>query len=466
MRIGLVIFFLTLCFTNFAQSKLSKEVHDFGSLYAGTQRFVDITIENPGSAPIYILRIEQSPNIVHKLSGDVIPAGGKISLRVQVNPSTTGRFQLGCNVFMSDRNEPLSFTVKGNVLELAKKDFNTTACPDFNASPPQRESTVITIETFDKETREPLSKSKVVVIRNGEPAGAWITGRKGSFDVNMTSGYFYFLATHDGYLNKEAGIYVGPDIHTVSIPLTKDPELILADLPPVDTDTTEEAEILDIDEAKEILSEVMEETDTVATLNPNFLDADKENFDEQFFKPVNIEFVIDISSSMKQGDKMELMKYALNQLVNELRPVDRMGIVTYADNAQVFQSPTQCDRKEVILKAVSELRPEGMTAGGRGIKKGYSELMLNYDPDKTNIVIVITDGAFNKDSDNYQKIVKRYARKGVIFSVVGVKTSANDTRRMTEAATFGGGRFIAIEQLSDAQTKLFQEIRLASFRGR
>ena len=464
MRVGFLITFLILSFPSFAQSKLSKKEHDFGSLYANTQRFVDVQIENPGTEPIYILRVEQSPNIVHKLGDDVIPAGGSVSLRVQVNPLTTGRFQLGCNVFMSDQNKPLAFTVTGNVLELAKKDFNTTACPDFNSTPVQNESSEITIITFDKETREPLSRSKVIVIHNGEPAGAWITGKKGAFDVKMTSGYFYFLATHDGYLNKEAGVYVGPEIHEISIPLTRNPELI-TDIP-LDTAASEETEILDIDEAKEIIAEVIEEADTIQTINPNLTKVDPHNFDEQFFKPVNIEFVIDISSSMKQGDKMELMKYALNQLVGELRAVDRMGIVTYADNAQVFQSPTQCDRKEVILKAVSELKPEGMTAGGKGIKKGYNELMMNYDPTKTNIVIVITDGAFNKDSDNYQKIVKKYAKKGIIFSVVGIKTNANDTKRMTEAANFGAGRFISIDQLSDAQTKLFQEIREASFKGK
>lgn len=365
---------------------------------------------------------------------------------------------------MSDQLKPLTFTVTGNVLELAKKDFNTTACPDFNATPRQNESTVITIVTFDKETREPLSKSKVVVIRNGVPAGAWITGNKGAFEVKSPSGYFYFLATHEGYLNKEAGVYVGPEIHEISIPLTRDTELIVAT--PIVTDTIEEAQELNSEEAAEIIAEVISETDSVETINPNLVEVDPDNFDEQFFKPVNIEFVIDISSSMKQGDKMELMKYALNQLVGELREVDRMGIVTYADNAHIFQSPTLCDRKEVILKAVSELSPQGMTAGGKGIKKGYNELMLNYDPTKTNIVIVITDGAFNKDSDDYQKVVKRYAKKGVIFSVVGIKSNTNDTRRMTEAATFGGGRFIAISQLSDAQNKLFQEIRTASFKGK
>ncbi len=461
MRFGFIIALFLLANFSFGQTTLSVYEHDFGSLYSSSQRFVDVQISNAGAKPVYILRVEPSPHITHKLSSDNIPAGGSVSMRVQVNPISTGKFNLGCNVFTSDKNQPLTFVVKGTVVELAGKGFNTTACPDFNSTPVQSQSSEFTIITIDKETRETLSKSKVIIIHNGQPAGAWITGKNGSFDVKIPSGYFYFLATHDGYLKKEDGLYVPPDIHEIRIPLVRDPQLI-AEIP-VDTATNQEAEVLTTEETQEIISEVIQETDTVQITNPDLAEITPDNFDQQYFKPVNIEFVIDISSSMKMGDKMELMKYALNQLVGQLRAVDRMGIVTYNDNAQVFQTPTPCDRKDEILQAVANLKPVGMTAGGKGIKKGYSELMQNYDPTKTNIVIVITDGAFNVQSDNYQKIVKKYAKKGVIFSVVGIKSSSNDANRMTEAATFGAGRFIAINQLSDAQNKLFQEIRTASF---
>ena len=465
MRFVLFAFAFLSAIYSVAQSALSQNRVDLGDIYSNTQRYVDVSIRNPGNSKIYVLRIEQSPNVVYKLSEEIIPANGSITLRVQVNPVSKGKFELGCNVFMSDRNEPLTLTIAGNVVELPKSTFTTTACPDFNSTPKPNLPSSLTIITKDKETNELLSSSKVVIIRNGEPAGAWITGKKGSFDLSIPSGYFYFLATNEGYLDKEAGIYVGPDIREVIIPLRKNPDLVPDKVvvePVPDTATA-----LTIEQAEEIIEEHVAEQvakDSIQA-HPALSDLSEKNFDEQFFKPLNIEFVIDVSSSMKQEDKMELMKYALNQLVAQLRPVDRMGIVTYSDNAQVFQVPTPCDRKEIILKAVSELEPKGLTAGGRGIKLGYRELMLNYNPDKTNLVIIITDGAFNKDSDDYQKVVKKYARKGVIFSVVGVQPRKNDEIKMTEAATFGNGRYVSIHQLTDAQSKLFQEIRLASFKG-
>lgn len=454
---------LLIAFAGKAQSTLSKTEVDLGKLYAGSQRFVDISIENPGSSRVHVLRIEQSPNVVYKLSSEVIESGGFITMRVQVNPSSKGAFELGCDIYMSDLKEPLHFRLKGNVMELPKNTFTTTACPDFNAAPAANTPSDLTIETVDKATGELLARSKVVIIRNGEPAGAWLTGKKGSFEVRMPSGYFYFLATKEGYLKKEAGIYVDPTVHVITIPLVRDPELVVDVIEPEIIPET--ADSLGIDVAEAIIEEVVQQADTITPLNPELSELDADNFEEQFFKPVNIEFVIDVSSSMKQNDKMELMKYAMNQLIGELRPVDRMGIVTYSDNAHVFQDPTLCDRKEIILNSISQLQPEGLTAGGRGIKLGYRQLMLNYDPSKTNIVIIVTDGAFNKDSDDYQKTVKRYAKKGVIFSVVGIQSRPNDETKMTEAANFGKGRYVGIHELSDAQAKLFQEIRAASFKG-
>jgi Ca-activated chloride channel homolog len=204
---------------------------------------------------------------------------------------------------------------------------------------------------------------------------------------------------------------------------------------------------------------------TIAIQYPEFAIIDPLNFDSKLFKDVNVTFVLDISSSMKMGDRMELLKYSLNSLTENLRATDRLGIVTYSDDAQVFMTSKSGEEKESINNAVDELKPIGMTAGGKGIKLGYREQMKTFDPNKANIVIIITDGAFNRDSDSYQKIVKKYAKKGVVFSVVGIQSKPRDAVKLTEASLVGNGRFIAIDKLEDAHNKLFQEIRFVSYRN-
>jgi Ca-activated chloride channel family protein len=80
---------------------------------------------------------------------------------------------------------------------------------------------------------------------------------------------------------------------------------------------------------------------------------------------------------------------------------------------------------------------------------------------------MITDGAFNRGSKDYKEIIeKNYQEKGIIFSVVGIKTSEYITEHMDNIVETGGGDFIQIRTMQDAKTKIFHEIRRTSFRGR
>lgn len=464
----LVVLFL-LSHSLWGQTTLSTNSIDFGTLINGSQRFQDLIIRNPGKTAVYILRVEQSPEVVYKISSDIIYPDSAFIMRFQVNPRDKGPFNFVTRIYFSDRQDPVEVRLKGTVKEyLDYGNSNLTRCPDFNAAPSKMSSSDIKIITVDKETGDVLSRTSVAIIRNGEPAGAWITGMKGSFQVAIPSGYFYFLAAHEGYLKKEAGVYVGPEISEITIPLSKDPRYS----PPSEKKPdiiAEETEIFTPEQAQVVIDQQMasQQTDSVIQQElPDLAALPTDDFSANHFKDVNVIFVLDISSSMKMGDKMELLKYSLNQLVGDLRTNDVMGLVTYSDNAEVFQAPTSGDRKEILQNSIGKLQPKGMTAGGKGIKLGYKQVMQQYDASKANMVIVITDGAFNKDSDDYQKTVRKYAKKGVVFSVVGIQSKEKDAVLLTEAARFGNGRFVPINQLADAHHNLLQEIRIASFKGK
>ena len=84
--------------------------------------------------------------------------------------------------------------------------------------------------------------------------------------------------------------------------------------------------------------------------------------------------------------------------------------------------------------------------------------------DGVNHVIVITDGAFNRSSDDYKKYVRKYKRKGINLSIVGIKNKEKDEDEMRDAAKLGGGNYIPIFKLADAQNNLKQEIRALTFK--
>jgi Ca-activated chloride channel family protein len=133
-------------------------------------------------------------------------------------------------------------------------------------------------------------------------------------------------------------------------------------------------------------------------------------------------------------------------------------------DTRVLLSSTSGADKEPIKEQVTALKASGMTAGGEGIKLGYKEAMKSYVKDGVNQIIVITDGAFNRSSDDYKKYIRKYRRKGINMSVVGIRNSDNDADEMIESARLGGGNYVPIFKLVDAQNNLKQEIRAIAFR--
>ena len=92
---------------------------------------------------------------------------------------------------------------------------------------------------------------------------------------------------------------------------------------------------------------------------------------------------------------------------------------------------TSGDKKEKIKEEVRKLRPGGLTAGGAGIKSGYKLVNRRKLEGGVNHVIVITDGAFNRSSDDYKRYVRKYKRKGINLSIVGIKNKDKDEEEIT-----------------------------------
>jgi Ca-activated chloride channel family protein len=305
------------------------------------------------------------------------------------------------------------------------------------------------------------------MIQNGRPVWVKTTNKKGKIKEDATLGLSYFYATHDGYFPAELGAYVNFKRNYIVVELEKDDRIAETTPPVFDSSSISTTDLEIIVEIETHLEQELKpdfDTTAIAELPPSFAELDKENFDAAHFKPINVVFVLDVSSSMKQVDKIELMKYSLFQLTDMLRPQDKIGIVTYASDARVLLNTTPGDQKERIKKEVSELKAFGYTAGGSGIKLGFRQAKRAMIPNGKNQVIVITDGAFNRNSEDYKKYVKKYLKKGIHMSVVGIKNKSVDEQKMRNAAVLGGGHYVPIMKLSDAQHNLKQEIRMLTYK--
>ncbi len=456
----ILIILASTTFKSNSQMTLSTLKHNFGELESYDNRFVDITITNKGTKEGYILSVRKPSEVMYIQSKALVQKDSSLTLRFQVNPHQKGKFSYTVDIFTSDKGEAHKLVLSGNLIELETNSRNNlTACPDFNSHPIGRKANQfeLTVVTIDAETRQELEKSKVSMIQDG--AGIWTenTDKNGRIKKQGTIGLAYFYAQRDGYLPAEKGSFVNNDRNKVVIELRKNPSI------------NETPEIVTIDPIPEpeIIVEEKPKTPTTTPVDKNITsinELEEDNFDNTFFAPVNVVFVLDVSSSMNQGDKMELMKYSLNQLSEMIRQEDKISLVTYASKAQVLLAPTDGTEKEAVRDQVKKLKASGMTAGGEGIKLGFEQAEKGYIPNGVNHVFVITDGAFNQKTYDYSKLIKKYNKKNIQLSVVGILNDSKSEVSMREIASLGKGEYIPVFKLYDAQQNIRQAVRKMAFR--
>lgn len=482
-KIILLLFLFVFQFGK-AQIQFDKTLHNFGELSMNTLRFVDVYLKNNADKAHYILSVKNPLEVVYIQQRALILPGESVAIRLQANPKSKGSFSYNVEIFTSDKQYPTVVKLKGNLRVVPpKRDNNFTACPSFGQSPTNGNPLdfELTIITRDVDTKAPLGKSTVELIQNGREIGVYKTNKDGEVTKQIPLGYTYFYANQDGYSPEELGTYVNFQRNYVVIDLYKNEiknqnedievEIIEEEIP-IETEVVEENVIV-IEETieEEIAEEIIEEptievevTQNETSITPTLESLPEDNFSDAYFLPTNVVFVIDVSSSMRSADKLELMKYSLYQLTDMLRPQDRIGLVSYANNANVLLKPTSGKNKEEIKGIVEGMKASGLTAGGAGIKLGYKQAKKNFLTEGKNQVIIITDGGFNKNSGDYKKYIRKYKRKGITLSVVGIKNKDTAEDQMQEAAKIGDGRYVPIFGLEDAKTKLKQEIRTASFK--
>ncbi|MBX4864400.1 DUF3520 domain-containing protein [Rhizobium bangladeshense] len=174
----------------------------------------------------------------------------------------------------------------------------------------------------------------------------------------------------------------------------------------------------------------------------------------------NLVFLIDVSGSMDEPDKLPLLKSAFRLLVNRLKPDDTVSIITYAGNAGTVLSPTRVAEKSKILSAIDRLEPGGSTGGAEGIEAAYDLAKQAFVKDGVNRVMLATDGDFNvgpSSDEDLKRIIEEKRKDGIFLTVLGFgRGNLNDSLMQTLAQN-GNGSAAYIDSLAEAQKTLVEE---------
>ncbi|HTI51250.1 MAG TPA: von Willebrand factor type A domain-containing protein, partial [Planctomycetaceae bacterium] len=175
-------------------------------------------------------------------------------------------------------------------------------------------------------------------------------------------------------------------------------------------------------------------------------------------RPVsNLVFLIDVSGSMQDQNKLPLVKAGLRLLVDQLGENDRVAIVVYAGASGLALGSTIADQKGIILPAIDNLQAGGSTNGGAGIELAYRTAVENFIPHGTNRVILCTDGDFNVGVTSQGALIpliEQQAKSQVFLSVLGFGMGNYQDSMLEKLADKGNGNYGYIDSLSEAR-KLF-----------
>jgi len=175
----------------------------------------------------------------------------------------------------------------------------------------------------------------------------------------------------------------------------------------------------------------------------------------------NLVFLLDVSGSMMEANKLPLVKTALGLVVKQMRPQDRIAIVVYAGAAGLVLPSTKGSDRATILAALDGLQAGGSTNGGEGIQLAYQVAREQLVKGGVNRVILATDGDFNVgvvDQQDLEDLITRERDSGIALTTLGFGQGNYNDQMAERLADLGNGNHAYIDSEREARKVLVREL--------
>jgi len=480
---------LVFSFSSFSQDGFGfdKLEHDFGEIVTGNDRVVDLKFKNTSAKKVFLLRVDHDREIKTLISTKKIMPDSSLVIRFKYNPTKTGKFKIKIPIYMSNSFKPFYFTLKGNVKEI--DNSMGLDCPCFGCGTPKQNVTFeFTATVLDKKTHEPIKNASITFINRGVVSLVKKTNRKGVVKETIPIGLYYFVIDAEEYIGTEFPKYINILNDSILVYLDKpelivtneepeimeeedEPIVVIINREPKDTLVSKKEEPVVIEVKKDTIPLIVKiEKDTiieilkkeepiVAVIDTAVSEEKLKDFSTLKYKPNNLVFLLDISSSMRKEGKLDLLKASMIEMVSVLRDVDKITIITYSTFSKVVLKTTTGNNKNEIIETIRNIKAQGMTAGGSGMKLAYRHAKKNYIGDGNNQIIMATDGNFNRGNTKLDRLVTKNRKKGILISVMGIKNKPEHALDMKEISSLGGGTYLFIDNYQVSKEILIQEIK-------
>ena len=444
----LTFLFLIFCICNFSINAQTPQAEprslDFGSVQEANSLHSYLVIRNTGSKALFLLRADASPEFTVSVGRKMIPSGDTLHLNFNFRPSRAGKFKETIKLYYNGSPDPYFIEVKGELKNLLSKDLS--ACVNFDPQSGSFSNANASIPLMSKHSVRFQDATTGKLIKEGS-----------ILYISQTSREKSERSTYDGLL--ESMIPIGPYAFVVSAPgyetLTMEKYIsvtgaketfMLSPLP--------KPEFKSDSIQKKPLVEIPKQLDYSTLL------------DERVYRPNNIVFLIDISGSMKEPEKLPLLKQSMVKLMEPIRPIDKITIVTYGTDVRIAVPTVSGNEKKRVLELIDTLKASGITAGSKGIQTAYTIANEQFIPDGNNQVILATDGGFRVNVKD-RKMIEQSSKnpnQTTILSVVGFSCKPDALMMLGALTKQGAGSLIQVNNSKQAENALLDEIKNRSKR--
>jgi Mg-chelatase subunit ChlD len=435
---GLVFGFFLALFQvqiSFAQSfSIEPKRLDFGTTEKAGSVKTRVVIKNKSSKTLILLKADAPKNFIVRAGRKIIPANDTTQLIVEYHPSSAGKFSGEIQFFHNQGNNAETLKVSGEIKKLLADELSN--CVDF--SPKNGAGNPAAIPTLtnhiayfvDSKTGNPIKEGSILYVSQSGREKMERTTTTGMLQTQIPIGPYALVVTSPGYETLMTEQYIKFNGGSQSFVLTPSKDQ------PKETAKVEEQAA------------------------PKPTSKEPELFDNSF-KPNNIVFLIDISGSMKEPEKLPLLKKSIATLLKPIRETDKITIITYAEEVKTIVPTSNGSQKTSILQQLDSLKAAGVTAGSAGIKKAYELAESAFVTDGNNQVILATDGVFRVSAKD-KKMIEKFAAstdKKIILSVTGFGNQEDALNMLKGLSTLGNGSFIHIRNERESVNALLEEIK-------
>jgi len=177
------------------------------------------------------------------------------------------------------------------------------------------------------------------------------------------------------------------------------------------------------------------------------------------YKPNNLVFLIDRSGSMQASRKLSLLKLSLKRLIGQLRDIDRLTLISFADSAIINYSTRGVTQKDSLYRFIDNFVATGKTRAVQGLQLAYDYTEQNFIADGNNEIILVTDGLFSLSAQDRQRIK---ANRRIVLSVVGLGKDRKALSSLRKLAQRASGSFIHIRGADTDTEVLLEEVKARS----